>query len=81
MIRDGTGAGSLSLPLAEIKKGLAHRGYICDDTTATVLYMAEKMGKPLLIEGPAVVGQNRAGQVLQPDAGEELDQAAVLRRT
>lgn len=51
------GAGGMDLRLGELKEGLAGNGYVCDDTTATVLYIAEKMNKPLLIEGPAGVGK------------------------
>ncbi|MBT9173673.1 MAG: hypothetical protein DDT21_02078 [Syntrophomonadaceae bacterium] len=40
-----------------LKEGLGRHGYICDDNIATVLFMAEKLAKPLLIEGPAGVGK------------------------
>lgn len=41
----------------ELSEGLSRHGYICDDNIATVLFMAEKLAKPLLIEGPAGVGK------------------------
>lgn len=38
-------------------ESLGRHGYIGDDNIATVLFMAEKLAKPLLIEGPAGVGK------------------------
>jgi MoxR-like ATPase len=41
----------------EVRQGLAHERYIATDEIATVLFLAEKLGKPLLAEGPAGVGK------------------------
>ncbi|MHB8916429.1 MAG: AAA family ATPase [Desulfocucumaceae bacterium] len=56
-MNDGLTGGGLDFFTQQIKEGLARDGYICDHTTATVLFLAEKMKKPLLIEGPAGVGK------------------------
>lgn len=40
-----------------VKKGLAQQHYIATDTISTVVFLAQRMGKPLLLEGPAGVGK------------------------
>ncbi len=41
----------------KIKEYLATQQYIASDEIATVVYLAEQLGKPILIEGPAGVGK------------------------
>jgi len=48
--------------LAELQQGLEQAGYICDTSTATVLYLAAALGKPVLVEGPAGVGKTAIAQ-------------------
>jgi len=55
-----------------LKEGLKLYGYICDDAIATVLYLAEKMQKPLLIEGPAGVGKTELGKAYSAFRGRRL---------
>lgn len=43
--------------IQQIQHGLRSVGYICDDKTATIIYLAEALHKPLLVEGPAGVGK------------------------
>lgn len=45
-----------------LKEGMLAAGYICDDRTATVLYLAEALHKPILVEGPAGVGKTGVAQ-------------------
>lgn len=40
-----------------IQAGLQEQGYLCDEQTATVLFLAEQLSKPILVEGPAGVGK------------------------
>jgi MoxR-like ATPase len=40
-----------------IKQGLLTQNYIATDEIATVVYLAEQLGKPVLCEGPAGVGK------------------------
>ncbi|NLX09274.1 MAG: MoxR family ATPase [Chloroflexi bacterium] len=40
-----------------VRQALAEQKYIASDEIATVVYLAEKLGKPLLAEGPAGVGK------------------------
>jgi len=51
--------------LAEIqalKEGMLKAGYICDDNAATVLFLAQALSKPVLVEGPAGVGKTSIAQ-------------------
>ena len=42
---------------AEVQDALGKQQYIATDDIATVLFLAEKLGKPVLAEGPAGVGK------------------------
>lgn len=48
--------------IGEIIHDMYQAGYICSQQTATVLFLAEKMGKPILVEGPAGVGKTAIAQ-------------------
>jgi MoxR-like ATPase len=41
----------------DVSKRLANAGYLTDESIATVVYLADKLGKPLLVEGPAGTGK------------------------
>ena len=58
--------------LDELKKKLDEGNYIYDDTLATVLYVALKLGRPLLIEGAAGVGKTEIAKVMASALGREL---------
>ena len=58
--------------LDELKKKLDEGNYIYDDTLATVLYVALKLGRPLLIEGAAGVGKTEVAKVMASALGREL---------
>lgn len=45
-----------------LKAGMLGAGYICDDRTATVLFLAQALHKPVLVEGPAGVGKTGVAQ-------------------
>ncbi len=51
---------------------LAAHQYICDRKVATVAFLAHKMGKPILIEGPAGVGKTELAKVTAQALGREL---------
>jgi len=46
----------------EMIRGMYHAGYICNEKTATVLYLAEVLQKPILVEGHAGVGKTAIAQ-------------------
>ncbi len=43
--------------VAEVNNALASQGYLATDDISTVMFLASKLGKPLLAEGPAGVGK------------------------
>lgn len=46
--------------------------YICDRRIATVVYLASRMHKPIMVEGPAGVGKTELAKVLAAALGREL---------
>jgi MoxR-like ATPase len=48
--------------IAEVKSALAAQHYIATDEIATVIFLADKLEKPLLVEGPAGVGKTELGK-------------------
>ena len=49
---------------AEVGKRLAEVGYLPDESIATVAFLAERLGKPVLVEGPAGVGKTELAKAL-----------------
>ena len=43
--------------VGEVTDRLRTTGYLADDATATATFLADRLGKPLLVEGPAGVGK------------------------
>lgn len=48
----------------DVKKGLQKKGYICSEEIATAVYLAIKMQKPILVEGPAGVGKTELARMI-----------------
>ncbi len=55
-----------------IKEKLASQKYIASERIATVLYLAEELGKPVLCEGPAGVGKTELSKVWAAIRGRRL---------
>src|SRR5438874_5364431 len=48
----------------EVREGLRGVGYLPGDSTALVAFLAAKLGKPVLVEGPAGVGKTELAKAL-----------------
>lgn len=73
--------------LASTRDGLRDVGYLADDGIASVVYLAEKLGKPVLVEGPAGTGKTELAKavaamtdarLIRLQCYEGLDEAKAL---
>ena len=58
--------------ITEIEEALRTRGYLADRGLATVLFLAERLGKPVLLEGEAGVGKTDVARALAEARGSRL---------
>jgi MoxR-like ATPase len=58
--------------VAEAKEALAGVGYLADEPAALVAYLAQRLGKPVLVEGPAGVGKTELAKALSRATGRTL---------
>jgi MoxR-like ATPase len=56
----------------EARSGLGAAGYLADEPTALVSYLAARLGKPVLVEGPAGVGKTELAKALSRATGRRL---------
>jgi MoxR-like ATPase len=56
----------------DVIERFSHQRYICNRTIATVVYLASRLQKPILVEGPAGVGKTELAKVLAGALGHEL---------
>ena len=56
----------------EVQERFGAQKYICSPEAATVVYLASRMQKPLLVEGPAGVGKTDLAKVLAASEGLKL---------
>ncbi len=55
-----------------LKEGLSKQNYIAGDEIATVMYLSQQLGKPVLTEGPAGVGKTELAKAIAGATGREL---------
>jgi MoxR-like ATPase len=58
--------------VADVAGGLQSVGYLPGESTALVAFLATKLGKPVLVEGPAGVGKTELAKALASYLGREL---------
>jgi MoxR-like ATPase len=56
----------------KVRQSLADQSYICDAKIATVVYLAHRLEKPVLVEGPAGVGKTELAKVVAAATGRKL---------
>ena len=56
----------------EVREALGAQQYIASDEIATAMFLAERLGKPLLAEGPAGVGKTELAKAWSAATGREL---------
>ncbi len=73
--------------IEDVQKRLGDQGYICDKAVATVVFLATRLEKPVLVEGPAGVGKTELAKATGAALGcplirlqcyEGLDEAKAL---
>jgi MoxR-like ATPase len=73
--------------VADVKEALGRVGYLADEPAALVAYLAQGLGKPVLVEGPAGVGKTELAkalsraterQLIRLQCYEGLDEAKAL---
>ena len=57
---------------AEVRGGLERSGYLADDAIATAVYLADRLAKPVLVEGPAGTGKTELAKCVAAMAGLRL---------
>ena len=57
---------------AEIKQRLAAVSYLADEAVAMTVYLADRLEKPILCEGPAGVGKTALGKAIAAITGHKL---------
>lgn len=56
----------------ELKQALSDQKYIASDEIATIMYLSQQLGKPLLVEGPAGVGKTELAKAIAGATKREL---------
>ena len=57
---------------AAVRSGLSAVDYLCDDPIAGVVYLADRLEKPVLVEGPAGTGKTQLAKSVAEATGSRL---------
>ena len=58
--------------IEDVQQRLGAQGYICGKNIATVVFLASRLEKPVLVEGPAGVGKTELAKVVAAATGRPL---------
>jgi len=58
--------------IGDVREALAAQQYIASDEIATVMFLADRLGKPVLVEGPAGVGKTELAKAWAAASNHEL---------
>ena len=56
----------------DVRERLGRTGYLADDAISTTVFLADALGKPLLVEGPAGTGKTELAKAITEAASAEL---------
>ena len=65
---DGRRAASVD----QVRDGLEQAGYLASEAIATTVFLADRLGEPLLVEGPAGVGKTELAKAVARTRGARL---------
>lgn len=58
--------------IGDVRERLEGAGYLADESIATIVHLADRLGKPLLVEGPAGVGKTELAKAVSASLGMPL---------
>lgn len=64
--------GSADAAISSIQAGFERSGYVCNSSIATSIFLAERLQKPLLVEGPPGVGKTELAKATAELVGKPL---------